>query len=57
MKENVSAPVKAGQQVGKVVYYLEDEELVAFPVVVVEDVGRRDVSWIFDKLFQMYLGI
>ena len=57
LKENVSAPVKAGQQVGKVVYYLEDEELVAYPVVVVEDVGRRDVSWIFDKLFQMYLGI
>ena len=57
MEEIVSAPVKAGQQVGKVVYYLEGEELIAYPVVVVEDVGRRDVSWVFDKIFQMYLGI
>ena len=57
MKENVSAPVEAGQQVGMVVYYLEDEELVAYPVVVVEDVGRRDVSWVFDKILQLYLNI
>ena len=57
MEEMLVAPVEAGQQVGKIVYYLADEELVAYPVVVVEDVGRRDVSWIFDKLFQMYLGI
>ena len=57
MEENVSAPVKAGQQVGKVVYYLEDEELVDYPVVVVEDVGRRDVSWVFNKILALYLGI
>jgi len=57
MYDALVAPLKQGQQVGKMIYYLEGEELVAYPVVVAEDVGRRDVSWVFDKIFQMYLGI
>ena len=57
MEENVLAPLEAGQQVGKVVYYLEDEKLVDYPVVVAEAVGRRNVSWIFDKILQLYLGL
>ncbi len=57
MKEDLIAPLEKGQEVGKVVYYLDGEEIIGYPVVVVEDVGRRDVSWIFDKILQMYLGI
>ena len=57
MEEIVSAPIEAGQDVGKIVYYLEGEELIDYPIVVAENVNRRDVSWVFDKLFQMYLGI
>lgn len=57
MEENVSAPVEAGHEVGRVVYYLEGEELIDYPVVVVEDVGRRDVSWVFDKILALYLGL
>lgn len=57
MEETVVAPVIEGQEVGKVVYYLEGEKLVDYPVVVVEAVGRRDVSWIFDKILELYLGL
>ena len=57
MEETVVAPVIEGQEVGKVVYYLEGEKLVDYPVVVVEAVSRRNASWVFDKILQLYFGI
>ena len=57
MEENVLAPVEAGQEVGKVVYYLDDEKIIEYPVVVVADVKQRDVSWVFNKILQIYLGV
>ena len=56
MEESVVAPVIVGEQVGKIVYYLEGEKLVDYPVVVVDEVGRRDVSWVFNKILRIYLG-
>lgn len=57
MEEMLVAPVEAGQRVGKIVYCLDGEKIIDYPVVVVEDVDRRDVSWIFDKILQLYLNI
>ena len=57
IKENLIAPLEKGEEVGKVVYYLNGEQLVAYPVVVVKDIDRRDVSWVFNKILRMYLGI
>ena len=56
MEETVVAPVIEGQQVGKMVYYLEGEKLVDYPVVATEEVDIRDVSWVFDKILRIYLG-
>lgn len=57
MEEDLIAPLEKGQEVGKVVYYLEDEEIIGYPVVVVQDVNKRDISWVFNKILQLYLGI
>ena len=57
MEEVVSAPVKAGQQVGKMVYYLEGDIIKEYPIIVVNNVSQRTISWVFDKILQLYLGI
>ena len=57
MKENVSAPIKAGQEVGKIIYYLEGDIIEEYPIVVVDNVSQRNISWIFDKILQLYLGV
>ena len=57
IKEGAIAPLKKGQEVGMVVYYLDGEKIIEYPVVVVEDVDRLDVSWIFNRILQMYLGV
>lgn len=57
MEKVLVAPVEAGQQVGKIVYCLDGEKIIDYPLVVVEDVDRRDVSWVFNKILQLYLNI
>ena len=57
MEKVLVAPVEAGQQVGKIVYYLDGEKIIDYPLVVVEDDDRRDVSWVFNKILQLYLNI
>lgn len=50
------APLKQGECVGKLIYSLNGDVIKEYPIEVTHEVGRRDVSWIFDKLFRMYLG-
>ena len=57
MEKIVSAPVKEGQQVGKMVYYLEGNIIKEYPIIAVNNVSQRNISWIFDKILQLYLGI
>lgn len=57
MEENILAPIEAGKEVGKIVYYLEGDIIKEYPVVVVNNVSQRNISWIFDKILQLYLGI
>ena len=57
MSDALMAPLKQGECVGKLVYSLDGEVIEEYPIEVTHEVGRRDVSWVFDKIFQMYLGI
>lgn len=57
MKENLTAPIEAGQKVGELVYYLKGEQIIDYPIVVSEDINKQDISWVFNKILQMYLHI
>ena len=35
----------------------DGEKIIDYPLVVVEDDDRRDVSWVFNKILQLYLNI
>lgn len=52
---NLKAPLKAGEQVGRISYYVEGTEWKCYPVVVSEDVEKRSVAWIFSRIFDYYL--
>ena len=51
------APLKQGESVGKLIYSLNGDIVMEYPIEVDQKVSRRDVSWIFDKILQLYLGI
>lgn len=47
---SVTAPVKKGQQVGNVHYFLEDTEVAVCPVTASEDVYVRDYLYILEQV-------
>ena len=57
MYDTLVAPLNQGECIGKLVYSLNGEVVKEYPIEVTHEVSQRDVSWIFDKLFQLYLGI
>lgn len=52
--ESTNAPVKSGDEVGKVTYYLDDEVIAVYPIVCETSVERKDFTWYFEKLIEMY---
>lgn len=57
LEESLSAPLKKGEIIGKVVYYLNHDIVKEYPVVVGEEIMERDISWVFSGILQMYLNI
>lgn len=54
-KGELEAPVKAGTKVGEVVYYLNEEPVKKYEVVLKEDVGRKDWSYMGRYVIEKYL--
>lgn len=50
--ENIEAPVLKGQQVGKIIYSLDDEVLAEYPVVTVEAVDKLNFLSVFNVLLK-----
>ena len=43
--------------ISKVFNFLDGDVIEEYPIEVVHEVGRRNVSWVFDKILQLYFGI
>lgn len=52
--KKIIAPVEKDAKVGKVIYRLNGDTLKEYPIVVSENVQKRDFSWIFYKISEMY---
>lgn len=50
--KQLEAPVKAGQAVGKVCYYLEDELVHEVPVILNHDVEKISLAWCAEKIWE-----
>lgn len=45
VKDLLTAPVKAGMEVGRISYFLEGEEIASYAVVTDKDVDRKELGW------------
>lgn len=57
MEGDLIASLEKGQEVGKVVYHLNDESIVEYPIIMSKTVYKRNLPWVFNQVLQMYLGI
>lgn len=55
LKQYVDAPVRKGEQVGSVEYYLDNKMIFSYPIVAEADIERIDFSWCFQKMVETYL--
>ena len=52
--EKLSAPVKKGTEVGKVIYLLNGEVWKSYPVVTTDTVQKKTFRWISGKMCEMF---
>ena len=52
--DTLTAPVKQGDLVGKITYYLNGEEWKSYPVVASNSVKEKTFSWIMQKMYEMF---
>lgn len=51
----LEAPVKAGEKVGQIAYYLNGELIREDPVLTVKEIKVQDYPWVFSYILQRYL--
>ena len=56
-KEKLTAPLKAGEGVGEISYYLDGNVLKEFPIIVAEHVEERSIVWLFEKIAERYFKL
>ncbi len=55
--ETLEAPLKRGEKIGTVIYSLNGNNIQEFPIVMVKNVEERRISWIFEKIAEMYFKL
>lgn len=53
-EDKLTAPLKMGEGVGKISYYLDGNVLKEFPIIVAGHVEERSIVWVFEKIVEMY---
>lgn len=54
MEKSVKAPVKAGQKIGEIVYYIDGLPLCSYPVTAEKSVEKLTFQWCADQVFHGY---
>lgn len=52
--KSLQAPIRKGEQVGTVKYYLNGTEICSYPIVVDESVAKKDLPWYFERVAKLY---
>lgn len=55
-KESIEAPVSYGEQVGTITYYLNEEFIREYPIVINDVVNKKDMKWYFVKIIEYYVN-
>ena len=54
LKKEVTAPVKKGQKLGQLDFFLKDQKLASYPVNANENIQKISYSWCIDHIFDSY---
>lgn len=54
MESEMKAPVLKGEQIGEIIFSLDQKELLKIPVTAEKNVGRFTYAWCVQKLFYQY---
>ena len=57
LEEQLEAPVHAGDEAGKVSYYLNDEVIREYTIVAAEEIERTNYLWILEYVVGLFLPI
>lgn len=57
LPDTLRAPIAAGEQVGRMVYRLNGEEVGAVPIFAAQDVGKMDIATLFCRMLAKFLLI
>ena len=57
MEEDITAPVKAGQKIGEVIFKIDDKEVTKADVVADSDVERASFIRLFFRMILEWFGI
>ena len=52
--EKLTAPLKKGESVGEISYYLDGNMLKEYSIIITEHVEERSIVWAFEKIAKMY---
>jgi D-alanyl-D-alanine carboxypeptidase len=54
LPDTLKAPVKAGEAVGAVICYADDEEIARYPVITDQDYRKLTFAWCAEAVFRAY---
>ena len=52
--EKLQAPVMKGEEIGRVIYCLEGEEVKVYPIIVEKTIKGKSMKWYFQKIAEVY---
>lgn len=53
-EDSISAPVSSGEKVGQITYLLNGDVIARYPIVIENDVRKKDFAWTFSEILEMY---
>lgn len=57
LPEQLEAPISEGEEVGSISYYLNGEKIKEYAVVAGESIRKKDLSWYFRCIANVYFGM
>ena len=56
-QKKVEAPVKQGDEVGNISYYLGEKLIITYPIVTMDRVDKKTLTWYFSEIVEQYMCI
>ena len=53
-EDSISAPVSSGEKIGQITYLLNGDVIARYPIVIENDVRKKDFAWTFSEILEMY---